>query len=221
MRQYTVEFIGTFFLVLAISLMENSLIENPAVVVGLMYMAMLYFGARISGAHYNPAISCALWFRGVMPTNFIPGYLVAQYLGACVALLLDFKLTGTLFLPDVSPLDSIWSVCLIEILFTFVLAYIFLVVRTIPHFMQFPLYGLILGFTLVALATIGGLFNPAVAAAALTINALYTEGVAVHLMHNLLVYILSPIFGGFLAGCLFDFFEAPARGEFVGVDARK
>lgn len=216
MRQYIVEFIGSFFVVLAISYVT----ENPSTI-GLMYMAMLYFGARISGAYYNPAIACAMWFRGVMPTNLIPGYIFAHYLGACVALLLEFKLSGTLFLPDVSPIDNVWSVCLIEILFTFVLAYIFLVVRTIPHFMQFPLYGLILGFTLIALASMGGLFNPAIAAAALTLNALYKDGVAVNLIHNILVYILSPVFGGFLAGCLFDFFEAPARGEFVGVDGRK
>ena len=58
MKRHVIEFIGTFFVVLAVCLTENPM------AIGLMYMALLYIGARISGAHYNPGVTVALWLRG-------------------------------------------------------------------------------------------------------------------------------------------------------------
>ena len=53
MKRYMMEFVGTFFLTVAISL-----VGNPATI-GLILMAMIYVGGHISGAHFNPAVTFA------------------------------------------------------------------------------------------------------------------------------------------------------------------
>ena len=211
MKRYVIELLGTFFVVLAVSLTENP------IAIGLMYLAMLYLGARTSGAHYNPAITQAMWLRGKFPTHLIPLYVGAQFLGALAAISLEFHLSGSLFVPDISPEDNIWFICLLEVLFTFVLCYIYLVVRTSKEFKDSQLYGLILGFTLVGLASMGGLFNPAIGCAALALNAVFS-GTAIHLGHNLLVYVICPLVGSALAGFAYDYLEVPATGQFASVD---
>lgn len=211
MRRYVVEFIGTFFVVLMLTLVEDSFLT------GLMYMAMLYFGARVSGAHYNPAITQSMWLRGVFPTYRIAPYVIAQLLGATVALLLEHQVSGSLFVPDVSPGDNLWFICSLEMLFTFVLCYIFLVTRSTNAFKNSQLYGLILGFTLICLSAPGGLFNPAVGFAALGLHGLFTKSIAT-LGINLIVYVVCPLIGSALAGFAFDFLEAPVSGQFASVD---
>ncbi len=58
MRSYLMEFIGTMFLVLAVTLSGNP------IAIGVMLMVMVYMGGHISGGHYNPAVSFAVWVRG-------------------------------------------------------------------------------------------------------------------------------------------------------------
>jgi glycerol uptake facilitator-like aquaporin len=212
MKRYVIELLGTFFVVLAVSLTENPL------AIGFMYLAMLYVGARVSGAHYNPAITQAMWLRGKFPTHCIAPYFVAQLLGAIAAIGLEYHISGSLFVPDISPEDNSWLICLLEMLFTFVLCYVYLVTRTVHAFKNTQLYGLILGSTLVGLVSMGGLFNPAIGAAALLLNSIL-GGTAIHLGHNLLVYVVCPLVGSALAGLAFDYLEAPASGQFASIDS--
>lgn len=60
MKNYITEFIGTFFLVLAIGLTGNP------IAIGTMLMVMVYMGGHITGAHYNPAVSLAMIIRGLL-----------------------------------------------------------------------------------------------------------------------------------------------------------
>ena len=57
MKKYLTEFIGTFFLVLIIGLSQNPL------AIGFGLTVLVYMGAHISGAHYNPAVSFAMLLR--------------------------------------------------------------------------------------------------------------------------------------------------------------
>lgn len=212
MKRYVVEFLGTFLMVLAVSLTENPM------AIGFVYIAMLYFGARVSGAHYNPAITQTLWLRGAFNTHFIPHYVIAQFLGALAAIYFEYTLSGSLFVPDISPEDNVLLVCLMEMLFTFSLCYVYLAVRTTHQFKGTQLYGLILGFSLIGLSSMGGLFNPAIGSAAFVLNALLA-GSVVHIGNKLLVYVICPLIGSALAGLAFDYLEAPASGEFVSVDS--
>ncbi len=212
MKRYVVEFLGTFLIVLAVSLTENPM------TIGFIYMVMLYLGARISGAHYNPAVTQALWLRGAFNTHFIPHYVIAQFLGALAALYFVYALAGLLYVPDISPEDNVLLVCVMETLFTLSLCYVYLATRTTHQFKGTQLYGLILGFSLIGLSSMGGLFNPAIGCAAFVLHA-FLAGSVMHIGNKLLVYVICPLVGSALAGLAFDYLEAPASGEFVSVDS--
>jgi len=53
----------------------------------------LFMGA-VSGAHLNPAVSIAFALRGDFPWKRVPAYIVAQFLGAVLAMLLLWALIG-------------------------------------------------------------------------------------------------------------------------------
>jgi aquaglyceroporin related protein len=55
-------------------------------------MTAIYIAGGISGAHLNPAISIMLYIYRGFPLRKIPGYVVAQLLGAFIAALIAFGL---------------------------------------------------------------------------------------------------------------------------------
>ncbi len=63
MNKYLVEFIGTFFLVLTIGLviLEPGAGAMAPIAIGSVLMVMVYAGGHVSGAHYNPAVTLAVW----------------------------------------------------------------------------------------------------------------------------------------------------------------
>lgn len=85
---------GTFLLVLVAAgggvvaaLPSGSALPLPALVLapGIMVMGIIYFMGTVSGAHLNPAVSYAFALRGNFPWRRVPGYLVAQAVGAFLA----------------------------------------------------------------------------------------------------------------------------------------
>ena len=54
---------------------------------GVMVMAVIYFMGTVSGAHLNPAVTWAFALRGNFPWRRVPGYIVAQAIGAFLACL--------------------------------------------------------------------------------------------------------------------------------------
>ena len=65
MKNYIVEFIGTFFLVFTIGCAVVSTNANPPLAIGAVLMVMIFAGGYISGAHYNPAVSLAVFLRTI------------------------------------------------------------------------------------------------------------------------------------------------------------
>jgi len=51
---------------------------------GLTVVTMAYAIGHVSGCHLNPAVSVGLWAGGRFPAKDLPGYIVAQVLGAVV-----------------------------------------------------------------------------------------------------------------------------------------
>jgi aquaporin Z len=92
-RRLFSELLGTFFLVLVAAgggvLHAKGQISLSAAVVapGLMVMAVILFMGAVSGAHLNPVVSVAFALRGDFPFRRVPGYVVAQLLGATLACL--------------------------------------------------------------------------------------------------------------------------------------
>ena len=92
-RRLFSELLGTFFLVLVAAgggiLHGQGQISLAAAVVapGLMVMAIILFMGAVSGAHLNPGVSLAFALRGDFPWTRVPGYIIAQLVGATLACL--------------------------------------------------------------------------------------------------------------------------------------
>ena len=71
MKKYLTEFVGTFFLVLIIGLSNNPL------AIGFGLTVLVYMGAHISGAHYNPAVSFAMLLRKEINSSNFFKYLLS------------------------------------------------------------------------------------------------------------------------------------------------
>ncbi len=102
-RRLFSELLGTFFLVLVAAgggmvnarfgghaIGQAALVTAP----GLMVGAIILFMGSVSGAHLNPGVSLAFAMRGDFPWARVPGYLVAQFAGACLATLVLVALLG-------------------------------------------------------------------------------------------------------------------------------
>ncbi len=169
MKNYVVEFIGTFFLVLVVGL---TVIEPGGagamapLAIGTTLMVMVYAGGHISGGHYNPAVTLAVWMRGKCDTKDVAPYMISQILGGIVAALVvkfykpDAVVTAAT--PDVA------RAVLNELLFTFALCYVVLNTATSKKNAGNSYYGLAIGFTVLVGAyaggaVSGGAYNPAVA----------------------------------------------------------
>ena len=85
---------GTFLLVLvaagggvigATAFGGELTLQMKALAPGMMVMAIIFFMGTISGAHLNPAVTLAFAVRGNFPWRRVPGYIVAQIVGAVLA----------------------------------------------------------------------------------------------------------------------------------------
>jgi len=97
---------------------------------GLAVFAMVLAFGRISGAHINPAVTIGLWAAGEFPARRVPGYIIAQLIGALIAASVLhglFRTTGG-ELGATVPADA-WEQSLgLELMLTFFLMYAILAV---------------------------------------------------------------------------------------------
>ena len=92
-RRLFTELLGTFLLTFVaaggdvISAATNHSLGQPAKVVapGLVVMALIYTVGDVSGAHFNPGVTLAFALRGDFSWKRVPGYIVAQLIGAILA----------------------------------------------------------------------------------------------------------------------------------------
>jgi len=198
MKKYLVEFIGTFFLVLAIGMaVIGSGAGNLApLAIGATLMVMVYAGGHVSGAHYNPAVTIAVWLRGRCATSDVPFYIVAQVLGSTAAAFLVLALNDH---PTVvaSPLNTVHAL-IAEFVGTFALAYVVLNVATAKGTSGNSFYGLAIGFTVMTMAFAlggisGGAFNPAVAVGITVMGLAKTANIWIYLVGNFAAAIVAAL----------------------------
>ena len=89
-KKHLAEFIGTFALVSSVC--GASLFSAPsaglmtvAFAIGAVVLAMAYAVGHISGAHFNPAVTCGLVAAGRFAIGDAIGYIIAQVLGGVAA----------------------------------------------------------------------------------------------------------------------------------------
>lgn len=200
MKRYAMEFVGTFFLTVAISL-----IVNP-IAIGLILMAMIYVGGHVSGANFNPAISLVCMMQNRLNAVEMAKYMAAQTLGALLGLCFFGMMTNSSFALDIVPESPVLMPMAIEALFVLLFAWVYLTMNLMNRYKDTAVPGVVLGLTLCAIALAGGLFNPAVAFASILCNAVRDGGSAVA-MGSVIVYIVGPMVGALAASCMFDYFK--------------
>ena len=201
MRKYIVEFIGTLFLVLTVgfTVLEPGAGILAPLAIGSVLMVMIYAGGHISGAHYNPAVTLAVWLRGRCPGSDVPWYMIAQVLGGLIASFIVLYVKGN---PDVEPMTlNLAPALLVEFLFTFALCFVVLNVATSKNTEGNSYYGLAIGFTVLAGAyavgpVSGAAFNPSVAVG---ISVMGLSAVS-----NIWVYLAANFVGGAIAALVFN-----------------
>ena len=200
MKKYITEFIGTLFLVLIIGLTQNPL------AIGFGLTALVYMGAHISGAHYNPAVSLAMFIKKEIDTSHFFKYLISQILGASLAAYLVFLLSSNMVVqPNLD--ESIYQILLAEVLFTYLLVLVILNVACHPKLKGNSFYGFAIGLTVMGGAysvggLSGGVFNPAVSIGPSIIDFISGNGISHYFTWY---YLVAPIIGSLIAVAHFNF----------------
>jgi len=201
---YLTEFVGTFFLVLTIGLVVASGSTFAPLAIGSALMVMVYMGGHVSGAHYNPAVTLAVFMRGKLPARDVVPYMISQLFGAIVAALTSHFITGATFAPAPGATATVTQALLIETLFTFALALVVLNVATSRKNEGNSFFGLAIGFTVLVGAFAGGgisggAFNPAVGVGPALANLILGAGS----LSQIWIYLVGPFAGGALAALMF------------------
>ena len=201
-KKLVVEAIGTFFLVFTIGMTvlepNNAGLLAPFAMAAAL-MVMVYAGAHISGAHYNPAVTLGVFIRGKCTIHELVGYTVFQLVASALAA------NVVVFLKGGGPLMQmtidVLPVLVAEFLFTVALVFVWLNVATTRGTEGNSYFGLAIGGTVLggvyAVGPISGAaFNPAV-----TLGNLVEGGLA---LADVWVFLLPQLLAGATAALLFN-----------------
>lgn len=141
MKKFYAETIGTFAMIfcgcgaMTINEITNGSISHVGVATtwGLIVMAMIYAFGETSGAHFNPAVTIGFAFAKKFPWKKVPLYILAQAIGAILAMfLLWFLFPESQFLGETTPADGFLSfkAAILEFLLTFFLMVVIINVST-------------------------------------------------------------------------------------------
>jgi aquaporin Z len=211
-RKLAVEFIGMFLFVFTVGMATESANKSGTVLaplaIGSLLMVIVFAGGHVSGGHYNPAVSTAVFLRGKIKSHEFLAYVVTQFVAAALAGLLVNAVGGK---QTPGATASTGKMLVAEFLFTFALAYIVLNVATAKGTEGNSFYGLAIGFTVVVGAISvgwisGGAFNPAIALGASVLGAFKWA--------NIWIYLVADFLGGAAAAGTFLYIQGDyARAE--------
>lgn len=178
---------------------------------GMILSAMIYALGATSGAHFNPAVSFAMWLRRRLEPRDLGSYVASQLGGAVVAALLlavlfpdEVALAG-LGTPALAPRVSIFKGLVLEAIITFFLVLVILLsTREKKGAGEFA--GLAIGATLVALILFAGPITGAGANPARYFGPALIAG----RLGELVTFVAGPMFGAAAAAFLCGWL---ARGE--------
>jgi aquaporin Z len=197
-RKAYVEFIGTFFLVFTVGMASRNAGAFAPLAIGAVIMVMVFAGGHVSGGHYNPAVSTAVWVRGKLSGAEYGAYVVTQVIAGAVAGVVVIVLGYNPAAP--ARTAGIGTMLVVEFLFTFALCYVVLNVATARGTEGNSFYGLAIGFTVAtgafAVGSLsGGAFNPAVAVGA-SVMGLFSWA-------HIWIYVVANFVGGAAAAGAF------------------
>jgi aquaporin Z len=204
-RKLAVEFIGMFLFVFTVGMATEPSNHSGAVLapiaIGSVLMVLVFAGGHVSGGHYNPAVSTAVFFRGKITAIEYTAYVATQFVAAALAGLLVKGIGGK---ETAGLTATTGKMLVVEFLFTFALAYVVLNVATAKGTAGNSFYGLAIGFTVVVGAisvgwVSGGAFNPAIALGATIFGAFPWS--------HIWIYLVAELLGGVAAAGAFLYIQ--------------
>jgi len=229
-QKFTAEVMGTFVLVFfgcGAAVYTGGDIVATGLTFGLAVVVMSYAVGRVSGGHFNPAVTLGAVLGGRLPWNQAGLYMAAQLLGGLLAGAVLFALghgfdgfvaegnMGQNFFGDQGSGFAWWAALLLEVLLTAVFLWVILGVTDERNEVNVALGPLAIGLTLsmihfVAIPLTGTSVNPA-----------RSIGVGVFAgmdaVAQLWLFVLAPLLGAAIAGLtyplLFGQGAAPVAGS--------
>lgn len=190
--KFAYEFIGTFFLMLTVGMTAINTVHPEfwaPLAIGSALAVMVFAGGHVSGGHYNPAVSLAVFLRKKLSFKNLGLYWIAQLAGGAAAAFITIYLKGE---SASTPLElNHLKALLAEFLFTFALCYVVLNVATVKATAGNSYFGWAIGFTVLVGAysvgaVSGGAFNPAVALGITILNLSFWSNIWIFIVANLL-----------------------------------
>jgi glycerol uptake facilitator protein len=234
---FVAEFIGTFALVFFITMVVSLFVTAPVngqqpfidfSVIGLVHVLVLFMLVQtlavVSGAHFNPAVTLALWtIRQIRTADAVVYWLCQLAGGVCAALVTkalildegrDVKYGATILS---SHLTTFGGICA-EALGTFFLVWAIVGVAVNPQAVK-GWAGLVIGSTLglgvmIMAPLTGAGFNPARSFG----PAIVAHAFAPNAGKWLLVYLVGPCVGGVAAALVYNYmFILPGKRPVEGM----
>ena len=180
-------------LTLAVMASIAGIVSIPTVLVaGYTLGLLVYTVSHISGTHLNPAVTAGLWSIGKIKSAEAGKYIVAQFLGAGLAMLV-LRLLGS-SLPALTVTDSL-PVFLAEAIGTLFFAFGIAAVATGK--VQSLLSGLVIGGSLIVGAVLASIAS----------NGILNPVIAWGINSPSLTYLLAPVVGAVAGMKLFVWFS--------------
>ena len=203
MKRLLAEFLGTFGLIFAgtgaivANQVSGGAITHPGIALtfGLVVLAMIYCFGDVSGAHLNPAVTTAFALSRRLPWKDVPGYWMAQLLGAFVASgLMRALFPENATLGATLPAGAASQSFILEVVLTFFLMLVILNVST-----GAKEKGVTAGIAIGAVIALEAMFAGPICGASMNpARSLAPAMVSGHLEH-LWVYLVAPMLGACLA----------------------
>jgi len=208
------EFLGPYVKVLTVGLSQglqsvsvngttnNSTTWDP-MAVGAALMVMVYAGAHVSGAHYNPAVTWGVFLRGKIERKRLLWYWFVQILGSFFGATTCYLLTFYAPVPAPGPGYTAGEAFFCEMIYAMALVVVVLAVTTTKATENNSYFGIAQGFTYLAGAySIGPISGAVLNPAAATGMYLWTM-FSGHSGLNLWIYWFAPCVGATFAVLLF------------------
>jgi len=200
------EFVGTYFISLTVGLNVLAKSKAGAVSIGASIMAMVYALGNVSGAHFNPAVTSAVFFTGrdtTLSVGRVISYWASQLAGGVAAGLSCWMILDKYFQVEPGKDYGIGQAAFVEIIATFLLCYVILCVAVSDATKATTMFGFAAGSTGVvmgnAIGHISGAFlNPAVALGAALVS--FINGGK---FTTALIYVGAELIGAALAASTF------------------
>jgi aquaporin Z len=208
-NRYAAEFLGALVLVFGgtTAIVAAGRMDAPILVVvpfafGLALLAGLYAFGEVSGGHYNPAVSIAMFLDGRLALPDLIGYVVAQLAGAVggsLLLLIATSQDAVASTATVPAPNGDWAALEIEIAFTAIFVAVILQASRSDRFGTSALLAIPLALVAVHFAAIpfsGSSVNPA---------RTFGPALVGNEWHGFWIYVIGPPIGAAVAWAVHRF----------------